>query len=65
MELQAAQKEDNEYARFVLPLFGIVASEALIERCFWYQRRLLGDVSMGMSQELEKSRLNMVLKTRK
>ena len=64
-EYQSAQEKDNVYARFILPLFGVVASEALVERCFWYQRRFLGDVAMGIKPEVEKARLNLALKTRK
>ena len=60
-EINASKKGNNEFAKFILPLFGTVASEALIERCFWYQKRILGDQSMNMSREVEQARLTLIL----
>ena len=49
------------FAEFIVPLFSLSASEAIVERVFWFQRRVLGDVSMGMSPEVEKARLNSAI----
>ena len=45
------------FAQFVIPLLGIVASEASCERAFWHQRRILGDQGGRTSIELEKAKL--------
>lgn len=60
-EVKASEPSGNELARFILPYFGIVASEALVERCFWYQRRIIGDTGMRMSNDVEKARMNLIL----
>jgi hypothetical protein len=49
------------FADFVLPLLGIPASEAIVERAFWYQRRILGDQGMRMSAATEKARMNLAM----
>jgi hypothetical protein len=51
----------QKYADFILPLLSIPASEAIVERAFWLQRRIIGDHSMGMSSALEHAKLNMAL----
>ena len=56
--------EHKQFAKFILPLFSLSGSEAIVERIFWYQRRILGDTSMRMSKSLEKARLNAILKNR-
>ncbi|KAK8895144.1 hypothetical protein M9Y10_023586 [Tritrichomonas musculus] len=48
-------------AKFVIPLLGIVASEANCERAFWKQRRILGDQCTRTSIEVEKARLNFAV----
>jgi hypothetical protein len=48
----------SPFAKFILPLLAIPASEAIVERAFWYQRKLLGDQSMRMSPALETARMN-------
>ena len=60
-EILSSNKEAPMFAKFITPYFGIVASEAIIERCFWYQRRIIGDSRMQMSKDLEKAMLNMML----
>ena len=44
------------FATFVLPLMGIVSSEASCERAFWQQRRILGDQGTKTSIEVEKAK---------
>jgi hypothetical protein len=60
-EIMATIPNQKEFAKFVLPLLALPASEAIVERAFWHQRRILGDQSMRMSQSVEKARLNSAL----
>ena len=53
----------KEFAHFVIPLMGIVASEASCERAFWQQRRILGDQATRTIIELEKAKLFFALIT--
>jgi hypothetical protein len=40
-EIMSTIDGHQTFANFVLPLLGIPASEAIVERAFWYQRRIL------------------------
>lgn len=51
------------FSHFVIPLMGIVASEAACERAFWKQRRILGDQCTNMRIEVEKAKLNYAINT--
>lgn len=64
-ELVGNNPEHAEFAQFIVPLFSLAASEAVVERVFWFQRRILGDVSMGTSIEVKKAKLNYSIISRK
>lgn len=49
----------KSFSHFVIPLMGIVVSEAACERAFWKQKRILGDLCTNMSIELEKDKMNL------
>jgi hypothetical protein len=60
-EVMSTMDGHREFANFVLPFLGIPASEAIVERAFWYQRRILGDQGMRMSAATEKARINLAM----
>jgi hypothetical protein len=64
-ELMSTIEEHRTFATFVLPLLSIPASEGIVERAFWYQRRILGDQGMRMSASTEKARMNLAMLRRK
>jgi hypothetical protein len=60
-EVMSTIEGHKTFASFVLPLLGIPASEAIFERAFWYQRRILGDQGIRMSAATEKARMNLAM----
>ena len=52
----------KKFANFVIPLMGIVSSEAMCERVFWQQKRILGDQSTRTTIRLEKAKLFFAVK---
>lgn len=55
----------TKFARFVLPLLSLPSCEAVCERAFWYQRRVLGDLSLRTGTKTEIHRLNYILQHNK
>jgi hypothetical protein len=64
-EILHSNPHHKAFAHFALPLLAIPASEAIVERAFWYQRRLLGDHSTRMSIAVEQARMNFAMIQRK
>lgn len=58
----SSMKSMKKFATFVLPLMGIISSEASCERAFWQQKRILGDQSTKTSTEVEKAKLFFAVK---
>ena len=49
------------FAKFILTLLALPSSEAVCERAFWYQRRVIGDQGMSMGPTTEINRVNYLL----
>jgi hypothetical protein len=60
-EYMATIPKHRLFGDFVLPLLSIPASEAIVERAFSFQRRIIGEQSIRMSIRVEKARLNLAL----
>ena len=54
-----------QFAHFILSLLCIPSCEAVCERAFWYQRRVLGDHSLRSGTNTEIHRINYLLQRKR
>ena len=58
-------EKQKKFAQFILPFLALPASEAVCERAFWYQRRVIGDQGMSTGETTEINKINYLLQRKK